>query len=216
MVRKTISIALIASLAATGAQAALLTNVQGAVTVNRGYGYGPAGTGGVITPGDRVRAPEGSADIVYDNGCIVRVDPGQTVIVLSPPPACHIASEVWRQVRTMLVGGGSGHWRRCRSSNSAFANKAREPVRRSPPFLDGRMLFYLSGAVLLQLCCWGAALTSAFWATWPCSFLPSLCFVWPFGRPLARKALIGRTRGSHSGSAASPPWCRPFSFLRSI
>lgn len=41
MVRKTISIALIASLAATGAQAALLTNVQGAVTVDRGYGSAP-------------------------------------------------------------------------------------------------------------------------------------------------------------------------------
>ena len=77
MVRKTILIALIASLAATGAQAALLTNVQGAVTVDRGYGNAPAGTGSVIAPGERVRAGEGSADIVYDNGCIVKVDRGQ-------------------------------------------------------------------------------------------------------------------------------------------
>ncbi len=104
MVRKTISIALIASLAATGAQAALLTNVQGAVTVDRGYGSAPAGSGSVIAPGERVRAREGSADIVYDNGCIVKVDPGQTMVVLSPPPACHIASEVSTSP-VYLVGG---------------------------------------------------------------------------------------------------------------
>ena len=86
MLRKSISIALIASLAATGAQAALLTNVQGAVTVDRGYGYAPAGSGSVIAPGDRVRAGEGSADIVYENGCTVKVDPGHTVIVLGSAP----------------------------------------------------------------------------------------------------------------------------------
>jgi hypothetical protein len=111
MVRKTISIALIASLAATGAQAALLTNVQGAVTVDRGYGSAPAGSGSVIAPGERVRAREGSADIVYDNGCIVKVDPGQTMVVLSPPPACHIASEVatspiYLAGGAVAIGGG--------------------------------------------------------------------------------------------------------------
>jgi hypothetical protein len=104
MVRKTISIALIASLAATGAQAALLTNVQGVVTVDHGYGYAPAGTGSVVAPGERVRAGEGSADVVYDNGCIVKVDPGRTMVVLSPPPACHVASEIATSP-AYLVGG---------------------------------------------------------------------------------------------------------------
>ncbi len=91
-VRKTISIALIASLAATSAQAALLTNVQGGVAVDRGYGFSPAGANSVIAPGVRVRTGEGSADIVYENGCTVKVAPGQTVIVLGSPPPCREAA----------------------------------------------------------------------------------------------------------------------------
>ncbi len=89
MVRKVISIAVIAGLMATSAQAALLTNVQGAVTVNHGDGFQPAATGAIIIPGDRVWAGEGSADIVYDNGCVVRVGPAQMVAVLNSSPACN-------------------------------------------------------------------------------------------------------------------------------
>ncbi|MGO9485294.1 MAG: hypothetical protein ACLPX9_12020 [Rhodomicrobium sp.] len=92
MVRKTISIALVASLAATSAQAALLTNVEGGVSVDRGYGFAPAGASSVIAPGVRIRTGEGSADIVYENGCTVKVAPGQTVIVLGSPPPCREAA----------------------------------------------------------------------------------------------------------------------------
>jgi hypothetical protein len=87
MFRKPIAVVLFVSLAASGAQAALLTNVQGMVTVNHGYGYEPAGDGRMIGPGDRVHAGEGSADIVYENGSTVKVRSGQTVIVRSTAPA---------------------------------------------------------------------------------------------------------------------------------
>ena len=86
--RKSIFIVLIASLVASTAQATVLTDVQGGVTVNRGFGYAPAATGILIGPGDRVHAQAGSASIVYDNGCIEKVRWGQTVMVLGTPPAC--------------------------------------------------------------------------------------------------------------------------------
>ena len=93
MFRKPIAVVLIASLAAGGAQAALLTNVQGMVTVNHGYGYEPAGVGGPVGPGDRVHVGEGSADIVYENGSTVNVRSGQTVIVQSTAPANTVGSQ---------------------------------------------------------------------------------------------------------------------------
>ncbi len=110
MVRKSISIAVIAALMASSAEAALLTNVQGTVTVNRGDGYSPAGAGSVILPGDRVRAGEGSADIVYENGCTMRVGPGQTSIVLYAAPDCNggskdAAVDTGISTGTLLIGG---------------------------------------------------------------------------------------------------------------
>ena len=104
MLRKPIAIALIASLAVSGAQAALLTNVQGTVTVNHGYGYEPAGVGGPVGPGDRVHAGEGSADIVYENGSAVNVGSGQTVIVQSTTPASAVGSQT-PDALTYAAGG---------------------------------------------------------------------------------------------------------------
>ena len=104
MLRKPIAIALIASLAVSGAQAALLTNVQGTVTVNHGYGYEPAGVGGPVGPGDRVHAGEGSADIVYENGSTVNVGSGQTVIVQSTTPASAVGSQT-PDALTYAAGG---------------------------------------------------------------------------------------------------------------
>ena len=104
MLRKPIAIALIASLAVSGAEAALLTNIQGRVTVNHGYGYEPAGAGGTVGPGDRVHAGDGSADIVYENGSIVNVGSGQTVIVLSTAPANAVGSQT-PDTLTYAAGG---------------------------------------------------------------------------------------------------------------
>lgn len=90
MFRRSISIALMASLAASGAQAAGLTNVQGTVTIDWGSGYMPA-LGGVVGAGARIYAGQGSAVVVYENGCTVKVAPGQTVAVLITAPNCHDA-----------------------------------------------------------------------------------------------------------------------------
>lgn len=110
MLRKPVLVAFCAYFALSGAQAALLTNVQGAVTVNRGDGYAPAGTGGAVGAGVRVHAGEGSADIVYENGCKVKVDSGETVVVLSGPPACSGVTQTsasWTYAAGALaVGGG--------------------------------------------------------------------------------------------------------------
>jgi hypothetical protein len=110
MLRKPIAIMLSATLAVSGAQAAVLTNIQGTVTVNHGYGYEPAGVGGPVGPGDRVHAGEGSAAIVYENGSTVNVGPGQTVIVLSTPPANTIGTQAQDTqsyaASGMLVSGG--------------------------------------------------------------------------------------------------------------
>ncbi len=91
-VRALISAAAVAALFATQAEAAVLTNVEGAVSVNHGNGYSPAGTGAALVPGDRVRTAKGSANIVYENGCSQRVEPNQIVAVLASPPPCDGAS----------------------------------------------------------------------------------------------------------------------------
>lgn len=87
--RAYISAILAAALLSANAQAALLTNIEGAVFVNHGDGFRPAAVGLPLVPGDRVRAGIGSADIVYDNGCAARVEPHQVVVVLSEPPVCN-------------------------------------------------------------------------------------------------------------------------------
>ncbi len=111
MARKSISVAVIAALMASSAQAALLTNVQGTVTVNQGNGYIPAASGSVVAPGDRVRVGEGSAGIVYENGCAQTVGPGQTVLVLYAAPDCNgglkdgAAVETGVPTETLVIGG---------------------------------------------------------------------------------------------------------------
>jgi hypothetical protein len=101
MIRKLIASVVIASLIATGAEAAVLANVQGSVIVNRGDGFQPAQGGASIAPGDRVRVVQGSAEILYENGCVVRVGSGQMVAVLHTPPNCKAGSSV-------SSGGNSG------------------------------------------------------------------------------------------------------------
>ena len=87
--RAFISAVVIAALFATNAEAAVLANVEGAVSVNYGSGFQPAPPGSPLSPGDRVRTGNGSADIVYDNGCSVRLGPQQAVVVFSAPPPCN-------------------------------------------------------------------------------------------------------------------------------
>lgn len=69
-------------------QAAVLGNVAGPVVVNHGGGFFPASAGSSLVPGDRVRVDNGSADIIYENGCSTRVGPQQVSVVLAAPPPC--------------------------------------------------------------------------------------------------------------------------------
>jgi hypothetical protein len=91
--RTYVSAAVIAALFATNAAAVTLSNVEGTVSVNQGNGFQPASIGTTLSSGDRVRASaNGSANIVYDNGCSTRVAPSQVAVVLATPPACQGAS----------------------------------------------------------------------------------------------------------------------------
>lgn len=86
--RTLISGALAAALLTTNVQAAVLSNVAGLVAVNHGDGFLPASAGSSLVPGDRVRVGNGSADVVYENGCWTRVGPQQVSVVLASPPPC--------------------------------------------------------------------------------------------------------------------------------
>jgi hypothetical protein len=88
MLPKLVPIAIATALLGWSAQAATLTNIEGVVFINQGYGFHQAATGTELNAGDRVRAKAGSADIVYANGCSSRVGQDQMAVVLSTPPSC--------------------------------------------------------------------------------------------------------------------------------
>ena len=78
-----LSIGLIASCAS----AATVQDVQGTVLVNRGSGFQSTSGNDSVAPGDRIMARQGgSAQIVYDNGCRVKVEEGRVVVVKPEPP----------------------------------------------------------------------------------------------------------------------------------
>lgn len=67
--------------------AATVQSVQGQVSVNAGTGYQLVRSGAAASPGAIVMAnPGGSAQIVYPDGCVVRVDPGAVVTVQDRSP----------------------------------------------------------------------------------------------------------------------------------
>ena len=69
------------------AHAALLTNIQGEVAIHTGQGFKSAGVPIDLKAGDRVRTGTGAtAQIVYSETCIARVEPDTVVIVLEKPP----------------------------------------------------------------------------------------------------------------------------------
>lgn len=84
-----ISAASIAILFATSVQAAVLSDLQGAVSVNHGNGFQPASIGSSLAPGDRVRTSDGFAVIRYENGCTTRLGPRQVAAVFLEPPLCN-------------------------------------------------------------------------------------------------------------------------------
>jgi hypothetical protein len=90
MLRTSIAGLAIAAIAVTSAFATHLSEVQGTALVNKKA----AGANTELHPGDRVKAVSGSAKIIYDNGAVVKVASGRTVVVLSNPPEIpHVGTE---------------------------------------------------------------------------------------------------------------------------
>jgi hypothetical protein len=104
---------------ASAASAATVTSVSGKVSINRGSGFAQISSGTSVKPGDTVMAgPSGQAEIVYDNGCRQKVEPGSVVVVAESPvgggglkdsPRCQTA-EVPRDhlLLAAAVAGGIG------------------------------------------------------------------------------------------------------------
>jgi hypothetical protein len=88
-----IAAAIIPALFSANVQAAMLANVEGVVLVNRDGTFRTASIGSSLEPGTRVRAENGSARLVYENGCSVDIGPHQVVLVTSSPP-CHAAASL--------------------------------------------------------------------------------------------------------------------------
>ena len=81
---------------AVGAEAATVQNMQGSVLINRGTGFQAATGSAPVAVGDQVMVREGgSAQIVYDGGCAVKVEQERITAVKAEPPCG-------------AFGGGSG------------------------------------------------------------------------------------------------------------
>jgi hypothetical protein len=88
MFKRTISIVAVMASLLSHAEGAVLTNVQGAVAASNGSGFVRVSEGAQLGPGALVRTTDGTARIMYENGCAVRVGPRQQVPVLDVPPSC--------------------------------------------------------------------------------------------------------------------------------
>lgn len=87
------------------ASAALLRAVEGGVLVNTGNGYSRTAYAITVEAGQGVRTTaNGSAEIVYDNGCIFAIKPNQTIIVKTAP-SCEVATGTIGSTTLLVVGG---------------------------------------------------------------------------------------------------------------
>lgn len=102
--RQVLSTALVAYLATSAvALAATVQNVAGPVSLNNGNGFRAIASGAPANAGDVVMAGAGgSAQIVYDNGCVENVESGTTVNV-GEAPAC--TQGAVPGTGTMVLGG---------------------------------------------------------------------------------------------------------------
>ena len=82
MSRNQIILAVIAAAMATNANAAHLSDIQGAVLVNNQ----PVSASAEVAQGDRIKVVNGSAVLVYSNGAAISITSGQTIVVLANPP----------------------------------------------------------------------------------------------------------------------------------
>lgn len=95
-------------MAISGLQAATVNTVTGQVLINRGAGYQKISGTASGNAGDKVLAnPNSSATIVYENGCIVEVNPGQVVTIATQPP-CLAGATLPQAVTPTQIAVGLG------------------------------------------------------------------------------------------------------------
>jgi hypothetical protein len=82
MSRITLILAVVVSAMASGANAAHLSDVEGAVFVNNQ----PVKASIEVVQGDRIKTLKGSATLVYADGAAVQIKPGHTLVVLDREP----------------------------------------------------------------------------------------------------------------------------------
>ncbi len=120
MVRNWVLSASMIALLATQTQAAIV-QLEGLAFVDKGRGFAPATNHMQLNPGDRIRAGDGCALIVYHTGYEAKVCNGQMAVVLSDPPSPVVAgslrdeamdapagSQVDGIAPTLLLGAGVG------------------------------------------------------------------------------------------------------------
>lgn len=105
-VLRTAALAAGALLLTSHAQAATVEVIQAKVSVNAGKGFVRITGSAAVRPGNSVMAaPGGSAEIVYDNGCRQRVEPG-SVAVVQQNPQCDVETNDHAALTGLLVVGG--------------------------------------------------------------------------------------------------------------
>ena len=99
------AVAVAAMLASSVAQAITVESIQGRVAINRGVGFQPLTATTAGKSGDRVMAsPNSSAEIVYDNGCREKVEPGQVVMIKAEPPCAGIVPPNYLITGALITG----------------------------------------------------------------------------------------------------------------
>ena len=97
-----------ASLVSTAVSAATLDTIVGKVLVNKGKGFRTVTSPTEISPGDSIMVKENSgADIVYENGTRVHVNPGAIATVSASPPPLDLglAGTGGIDTATLIIGG---------------------------------------------------------------------------------------------------------------
>ena len=101
----------IALLAGNAAVAATLQPIEGKISVNTGAGFQPVSGEVNIKTGDTVMvSPEGSARIIYADGCAINVRPGAVVTIGQGSPCAAVPMGLTKTKDTIpadhyLIGG---------------------------------------------------------------------------------------------------------------
>jgi hypothetical protein len=117
--------------------AATVESIEGTVSINRGEGYHQITAPTQIKAGEFVMAgPGGSAEVVYYDGCSVKVQPGAVVTIAREPP-CAAGS-------MMRLGAGS-----LKDTPSDFIVEERPDFGRKKLLVAGLVVGGIIAAVLL-------------------------------------------------------------------